>query len=553
MTFLTICIALLLSFFSTAIMSYISMATAIGPWIEPTLVLMGMLIMRICGSWYSSESKAKVLGLATVAGGIGGILATACGFSYPALYFIDKAAFSTFLANPLYFAFLLTLLALAAGSLGLVTAHMFEHGLIVKTGLPFPIGELVFKMITAADNMKKAVSLAIGFAGTTTYLIIRSFSLFLAGPWNLLSRHSLSLITLPKVVIPTDQLPMFWSIGFVTGHVIAMPLFLGLLARIFCIEPLHYLFPSFWFQLSYWGIPLKFISPGGSTISLDDFTIAFCSGMVVYGAGLGFLGVPRLLRSVFNSVFHSKEAHEDSVFKSVPWIPALLTLVFNCVVLSYFQFSFLAQLYLILFTLICTYQMAYIAGEMGLAPLGRFATFVMVPGMILFGYSAFQAIFVSTFVEISGGVACDALFGRKMGYLAAINRTGIHWYQWLGLLASSLLIGCIFWIYITQFGLGSEPGALAVTKAASRALLINVKSFDLLVVGLGIIFGIILRAFKVNTMLLLGGILMPVNYSFMLILGGLSTYLVRDKEAYYPFCSGVFAANSLWMLIRAFI
>jgi hypothetical protein len=36
----------------------------------------------------------------------------------------------------------------------------------------------------------------------------------------------------------------------------------------------------------------------------------------------------------------------------------------------------------------------------------------------------------------------------------------------------------------------------------------------------------------------------------MLIAGGLSTYLVKEKEEQYPFWSGVYATNSLWIFIK---
>lgn len=196
--------------------------------------------------------------------------------------------------------------------------------------------------------------------------------------------------------------------------------------------------------------------------------------------------------------------------------------------------------------------MMLIAGKIGLAPLGRFATFVMVPGMFLFGYTPLQITVVATYVEIAGGVACDCLFGRKMAQLADIDAKRIQQYQWFGLVVSSLLIGGIFWLLISHFGIGNEPGALPASRAAYRALLVNVQRFDTLALLLGLIFGYLLKFVKVNSALMLGGILMPAEASLMLIIGGLSTYLVKDKEEYYPFWSGVFAANSLWMLIKAF-
>ena len=46
MTIITLLLSSLLSIFSTTIMCYVSIATPIGPWIAPTLILAGMIFLR---------------------------------------------------------------------------------------------------------------------------------------------------------------------------------------------------------------------------------------------------------------------------------------------------------------------------------------------------------------------------------------------------------------------------------------------------------------------------------------------------------------------------
>lgn len=557
MEFLTLVVSILFSFFATAIMSYISMATVIGPWIDTTLVLMGMLIFSVFRSWYSDTAMRRALGLSTAAGGIGGILATGVGFSFPTLFFVDNARFCALLSSPFLWVITVSSVAFAAGALGLVIAHAFEYTFIIKEELAFPIGELVYKMINAADSMRKAWMLCAGLVSTSFFLFIRGLVTFLRGPLVLLYKHSWGFITIPQIAVQTDLLPMFWAIGFVTGHVIAIPLLLGMLAKFLCIEPLHKLYGAGCALMTKWGI--GHCAEGvfmHSSLSLHDFTIAFCSGMVLYGAVLSFFDLPRMAVAAYKGI----RSKTGGVFAGyalqggpLAWTVALAMLGLNGWVLSYFEFSWLAQLYLLIVTVICTYQMLFIAGKIGLAPLGRFATFVLVPGMFLFGYTPLQITLVSLYVEVAGGVACNALFGRKMAHLAGIDRTSIQLYQWLGLVMSCLCVGVVMWVFVNHFGIGTEPGALAVAKGASRALLVNVKSFDIATLLLGMLFGYVLRVARVNAILLLGGILMSPDLSAMLILGGLSTYLIADKEHYYPFWSGVFATNSLWMLIKAFL
>ena len=70
-----IVVSILLSIFSTAVMCYISMATPIGPWIAPTLVLCALLLFNL----FTRRVTSTALALATSAGSIGGIMATAVG------------------------------------------------------------------------------------------------------------------------------------------------------------------------------------------------------------------------------------------------------------------------------------------------------------------------------------------------------------------------------------------------------------------------------------------------------------------------------------------
>jgi len=134
-----------------------------------------------------------------------------------------------------------------------------------------------------------------------------------------------------------------------------------------------------------------------------------------------------------------------------------------------------AQIYLIVLTLIYTYQIVTIAGKIGLALLGRFATFVMVPAMFLFNVDAVQLVFIATFVEVCGGVATDILFGRKMARLSSIDQAQIKRYQYLGLVVSALSVGVIFWLLINQLHLGSSQ--LFAQRAQARQLLIHAKHF----------------------------------------------------------------------------
>jgi hypothetical protein len=328
---------------------------------------------------------------------------------------------------------------------------------------------------------------------------------------------------------------MLWAIGFVTGHVIAVPLLVGALSKIFVINPIN---SSFF-----------------ATTSSMEFILAFCSGMVLAGALSGLISTPQTLWKAVKKILEKNGTEQpafDHFWRSPRFVVESAALFISIsAFLTYFQFSFIAQIYLVVFTFVCAYQIATIAGKIGLAQLGRFATFVMVPALFIFSTTTIQTVFIATFVELAGGVLTDILFNRKMAYLGSFSDRTMRRYQYLGVLVSALSVGIIFWLLINHFGLGSP--ALFAQRAQARQLLINVTSFNYYILAIGFVFGYLLKFIHVNPMLVLGGLLMPLNISIGLIAGGLCTMLVKDKEEWYPFWSGVFAANSIWMIIKAVV
>jgi hypothetical protein len=81
---LTFIVAVVLSIFSTAVMSYISMAIPVGPWIAPTLALIGIIVFSFFNK--KGSDNCNQIALVTFAGSVGGIIATAVGFYFTTFY-----------------------------------------------------------------------------------------------------------------------------------------------------------------------------------------------------------------------------------------------------------------------------------------------------------------------------------------------------------------------------------------------------------------------------------------------------------------------------------
>lgn len=520
---------ILFSLFSTAILSYISMAVALGPWMESTIVLLASLVMVIAARTWSIAQRNESLVYITAGASVGSMVATGCAFAFPTLYFLDAAWFTSIFSNFWHFFILMAGISLLAGGLAIVLANIFEKKLIEQDALSFPVGELAYKLITAQNNLQKAVQLGVGFLLSSFYCI---------GMWLLGFAKRIMLV--PPITykyikfcgfsLPLVELPMLWAIGFIAGHVIAVPLLVGLLINILILTPAH-------------GCYFSYLNP-------LDFNVAFASGIVVYGALMSLLDLPKLAVTFLKNrpLIVNAKIHIFNKNMLGQWIVLLAIMM---VFLSNVAFSLPSQFYLLVCTIACAYQLAIIGGKIGMAPMGRFATMVMMPGLFIFGYDALQVTIVATFVEVCGGVVVDVLFGRKMAYMAGVDRKKVIIYQWLGLLVSALSIGIFFWLLINNLGLGTEK--LIAQRARLRALLLGVQKFDFFALILGALVGAILKDFKLNPVMVLGGILMNPNWSFILVISGLSTYLCKDCEEQYPLWSGVFAANSLWMIVQALL
>ena len=532
MNLITVFISILLSIFSTIVMSYVALATPIGPWIAPTLVFIALLCSRLC-----TRMTTASITYAVSAGSVGGILATACAFSFPTIYFLDPITFNSWMSAPLFFIGMLGIFSFLAGAFGFLIADMMQKTVLQEQSLSFPVGQLIYKMILAQDQIHKAYELMIGFCASALFSFLQAGSCLLSRAIipktvTLLPALQLSLFSLPRLAVNLDIAPMVWAIGFVTGHVIALPLAVGACATIFVANPVQKIFFTH--------------------LSSMEFTLAFCSGIVLFITLMSLIGMPQqIIRGMKNGIARAHEQNDmiKQFFNRKSLIFAVFALGGIILFLSYFAFPLHVQLYLIVCSGITTYQIAAIAGRIGLALLGRFATFVMVPAMLIFNLNYAQLIFIATFVEMSGGVAADLLFSRKCAQLSDLSNSMMRRYQLLGLIVASMSIGIVFWLLITHFGLGSPE--LFAYRAQSRQLLIQAQQFDYKVVIIGGLFGMLLQHAKLNPMLVLGGLLMPLDMTLGLVVGGALAYLVRDKEVWYPLWSGIFAGNSICMLLRA--
>jgi hypothetical protein len=541
---------------SAAILSYVSMATMVGPWIAPAIVLASSIILKFRRTKSTQGQMNKELAIIQTIGSVGGIVGVGIGFTLPTLYFLDSALFNNLLSNPFHFIIFIAFLCIAAGGFGIWLARLLANKFIIKDDLSFPVSHLIHKMITSQSQTKQAKSMFYGFSVSWVISFLRDGILKFQG---ILPK---SFYVFPSIFgknIGITIMPMLWAIGFITGIKIVLPLFIGLLSKYLVLWPInnHSLH-----------LPIKLFNP----LSNNDFVTAFASGLVVCELILGLLKYPNIIWnktknfSGFNYLkkffFKSLDLHSDRLsrvkkpvalyrgvkngFKLLLNLEFIFVLVVSLFFLTYLKFSFISQILLLIFIVLATYQISFLAAKLGLVTFGRFATFIMIPMMMLFKLNALQITMICVFFNVCAAAASDLLFDYKVGQLCSVNFKKIHRYQWLGLIVTSFTIGIFLWLLFTHFQVGSPD--LFAQRGKSRALLIQSLSFDWKVVLLGFFYGVILKKLKVSPTMVFGGILMPNNLTIGLAIGAVTSYFTKKTQEKFPFWSGVFAGESIWIL-----
>lgn len=542
------------SILSAAIISYISMATMVGPWIAPTLVLISGFLLKFRKKKVEKGYLEQELGIIQSIGSAGGAIGMALGFSLPTLYFLDSKQFSLLLASPIDFSILIGALCISAGGLGIWFAKILRKKIINDNSFPFPVSNLIYNAITSQTQDKESKLMIFGLSITAIFCFLRDGILWISG---LLPRvfYLLPSIFGRELAIPLFLAPSYLAIGFSSGMMVALPLLLGLLSRYLIIYPIN-------FHANY--LPWHLFQP----INSQEFTLAFCSGLVFAELAYGLRSYPNILLLKLRNLMSTSFLKNDSIKsknqpgmlnlsilaeggrKTLPFLfdlELIFVILSSVAFLSYFKFSLISQAFMIGTLLMATYQTCVLSAKSGLLPFGRFSTFIMIPMMLMFKVDYLQITLLCTFVSICVCVASDLLFDYKVGELCKIKESTIHRYQWIGLIISSLFIGAILWLFFTNFQLGSPE--LCAQRGLSRALLIQINSFNYTVLLIGFVFGLFIMRFKVSSALMMGGILMPNSVSIGLIFGGMLTKLFKNPKKWIPFWSGAFAFECGWILI----
>ena len=416
MNCLVIGLGVFFSVISTTILAYISIATMIGPWIAPTIVLITSILFKILKKPSQSlESRQEIVLIQAIASG-GGIIATGIGFALPMLYFLDPVTFTQWLATPLYFCTIISAISFAAGALGIWIGQSISHKLLVEDKLPFPVSQLTYNVITSQAQTQQAKSLTIGLVGTGIFCFLRDGFLHIRG----FIPKTLSFF--PSVFgqdIAISASPILFALGYTTGLAVTIPLLVGMISKYLVLLPLNY-------HADY--LPVHLFP----VLTHEAFATAFCSGLVLSEVIVGSLRYPQAL---FNGIkkslgfvtthiqnktnpFSTSSLHrftQDSKFfdnfsQILFRIEPVIALSCFFIFFWYFKFSLISQVTLLVFMILATYHISIIGGKIGQVQLGRFSTFIMIPMILLFKPSFIQLTMICVFFHVCAASATDLLF-----------------------------------------------------------------------------------------------------------------------------------------------
>lgn len=520
-----ILVSALVACLASTMMLYLALATPLGPWIEPVFVLLFLGL-----TWFAKQRTRinELLTCVAAASGVAGITAVGCAFSYPTFYFLSKQDFCLWLAQPASFIGALIGLTLIAGALSFVCASWWEADFLSSKAYPFPEVNLVHNMITATESPTKITRFFVGAISTGIFYVLQFMCSWIPANITLLQQYSFACFRSPALSLSLETLPMFIALGFVAGPMLIVPLITGTLSKIVLVEPIQKIFFAH--------------------MTSESVIAAWCTGMILAS----------IIRGLFSAIskirhrWHTRPSIHNLFSLSASSEKTITTLIilFLCSLpfFFFFKFSTFAILYVLAGAALCAHQLINIAAKVGLAPMGRFATFVMLPGLMIFGFNGLQATQVATFVEMVGGMSVQLMFGRRLMQLTGTRRTSIILAQIVGIIVAAATVGCIFWLISSHNTLGQAP--LIAQRGLSRSLLIKAYDFNIVLVILGGLFGALVKQCGINTVLVMSGLFMPIDLIIFLVTGSLLGLSAERRTRWYPLWASVFATSSLILVFN---
>ncbi len=516
---------IILIIFSCITLSYVAMASSIGPWISPAIIILSNILISKTNIFSSKKNYFSLLNQASC--NLAGLVCTAIGFTLPTLFFLDRDLFQDFLSNPVYFCLLISAFVLIGSMLGSASINVFGKKISKEFDL-CPVSRLIVQTDDQSRQNSHGRPILSGFFLSGLICLIRDGLKF--GNKVIFGQTKLFFFSIR---------PTMLAVGYMIGSKIIAPLILGIATKELMIKPLIFYRQNGIFKLF---------------SNIDDMAIsaAFCGGMILF----------EVLNSLFQTV--SREniqillnrffKQEESLFPRIKNLfkSRLLPATFLAIVtLTFFGFSPIQAIFLSIGSIISSVEISRFLLGYGLAPFGRFATFLMFPAIAIFTLDSLHITLLCIFVSISCAAAANLTIQNGIAKIKNIDATELKAHHWLGILICSVFVGIIFWILCTNLNIGTSE--LFAQRGRMRAIMVTTPSFNRLFMLFGGLFGLLMKKLNFPITMVFGGLMMPKDLTIGLILGAFFRKILTKTQKTENFWTGVFVGESIVITVSLII
>jgi len=374
LTLRAVFIALALSLFLLLSTFYIAVKLGAAPWPIIFSVIVSTVVIRTLNR--NRESNIHEINIAQAGGSIGGLLAAGVAFTLPGIIYLNRSqGIEINLPDP----FILGILIVAAGLLGLLLSVPLKYTFIDQENLPYPAGTAGAELLKLSGTHGKNLYLVLIIGS-----LIGIFTLYrdIAFPVG----FTLISITSLGILLPLLPLPIALGAGYILGPHASFSWLAGAIIGWFFLMPV-------------------FMTSGISSDLSSEYMKNLGMGIVM-GSGISFLVsyiLPRF-RQIFSPIFSARPKFRI-ILLAVLFL-GLISLIIN-------HIPVLASVLTILGIWAMVAVAARMTGETNIDPLEQFGIFItlIIAGiyvLFLFPLPFHILILIAMTVSIACAIAGDA-------------------------------------------------------------------------------------------------------------------------------------------------
>ena len=153
------------------------------------------------------------------------------------------------------------------------------------------------------------------------------------------------------------------------------------------------------------------------------------------------------------------------------------------------------------------------------------------------------------FVTICLALVIALLFSWRVADQLQIDQQKTTRYQALGFLTGLVSVGFVMWWYGYLIDFNTE--SLFSSQAFLQEQFLTLQHMDHRIFLVGFAYAALLHFFIEDVSLIIVGCMMEFSIVGWLILAGIISLCIKNRQNYYPFCFGVYAMHAVWLLVQA--